>query len=123
MQKTWMSTVAGILQILSAGSKSLILFGLFVALIVVPVNPYIDPSGASGGVPVNLMALLLWGLSLPLLISCILALVGGIYALHRKKWGLVLAGAIAAFLPFSLLGTAAIIFTVLAKGEFEQSPN
>ena len=122
MQKTWMSTVAGILQILSAGSKSLILFGLFAALIVVPVNPYIDPSDASGGVPVNVMAIL-WGLSLPLLISCILALVGGIYALHRKKWGLALAGAIAAFLPFSLLGTAAIIFTVLAKGEFEQSPN
>ena len=34
-------------------------------------------------------------------------------------WGIALAGAIAAFLPFSLLGIAAIVLLALSKEEFE----
>jgi len=45
--------------------------------------------------------------------------VGGIYALQGKKWPLALTGSIAAALPFSLLGIAAFVVTVLTKDEFE----
>jgi len=49
----------------------------------------------------------------------ILALVGGIYALQRKSWGLALAGSIAAILAFFPLGIPALVFTAQSKDEFE----
>jgi hypothetical protein len=58
-------------------------------------------------------------LALPFAIVGILAIVGGIYALRRKIWGLALAGSIAAFFPSWILGIAAIVFTALSKNEFE----
>ncbi len=71
----------------------------------------------------------------------ILAIVGGIYALRKKKWGLALAGSFTAFFPnilwpflfldirifisFEMLltpllffGIAAIVLTVLSRKEF-----
>jgi len=113
-----MSTVAGILDIVCAGFKLLIVLGLIIAVIAVENNPYIDPAAVAGGVPVNVVAIL-WIVTIPLVIFAALALVGGIYALQRKRWGLALAGSIAAFLPTGILGIAAIIFTVLSKNEFE----
>ena len=118
MEKTWMPTVAGILDIVSAGFKLLAVLGLIIAIIAVESNPYIDIALAAGGVPVNVVAIL-WIVIIPFAIATILALVGGIYALQRKKWGLALAGSIAAFFPTGLLGIAAIIFTALSKKEFE----
>ena len=53
-----------------------------------------------------------------ILISGILPIIGGIYALQRKIWGLALAGSICA-IPGSGLGIPATIFIVLAKDEFE----
>ncbi len=54
-----------------------------------------------------------------LLIVGILPIIGGIYALQRKKWGLALAGSIVAILGSSILGILATIFMVMAKDEFE----
>jgi len=53
----------------------------------------------------------------------IAAIIGGIYALKRRKWGLALAGAICALIasPGFVLGALAIIFVSMGKGEFEQS--
>jgi len=47
----------------------------------------------------------------------ILAVVGGISAIRRKRFGLSLAGSICA-LPSSILGILAIIFVALGKREF-----
>jgi len=49
------------------------------------------------------------------------AIVGGIFALRRRHWGLSLAGAICATLmPVSfLLGVAAIVFIAMSHEEFE----
>jgi len=49
----------------------------------------------------------------------IIAIVGGISAIRRRSFGLSLAGAICALLPFNILGLLAVIFVSLAKGEFE----
>ena len=48
-----------------------------------------------------------------------LGVVGGIFAIRRKNWGLALAGAIAATVTFFPVGVPAIIFTALGKNEFE----
>src|SRR4030042_2108157 len=48
----------------------------------------------------------------------IVAVVGGISAVRRKRFGLSLAGAICA-LPSVFLGIAAVVLFVLGKGDFE----
>jgi len=50
----------------------------------------------------------------------ILATVGGICALRRKRWGWALAGAVGGVLPFFPLGIASTILTVMAREEFER---
>ncbi|TFH36823.1 MAG: hypothetical protein E4G93_01430 [Dehalococcoidia bacterium] len=58
---------------------------------------------------------------LPALILGAMAIVGGIFALKRRHWGLSLAGAICATLtPISfILGVPAIVFIALSHDEFE----
>lgn len=107
--RTWMPTVAGILDII-AGSFGLILAFVFiligaVARFIPEIPPYLFPIFAA--------------LSLPFACVGILAIVGGIYALKRKIWGLALAGSICAFFPSWLLGLTAIVLTALSKNEFE----
>lgn len=48
----------------------------------------------------------------------IVAIVGGVYAIQRRTWGLVLTGSICATLLSWLLGIPAIILTALSKKEF-----
>lgn len=108
-KKTWMPTVAGILDII-AGSWGVILALIFIFIggvlrFVPDIPPYLFP--------------IFTALSLPFAIVGILAIVGGIYALKRKIWGLALAGSIAAFFPAWILGLTAIVLTALSKNEFE----
>ena len=56
---------------------------------------------------------------IPLIILGIVAIVGGIYAIRRKVWGMALAGAICAlFSVFGVLGILSIIFVSLSRKEF-----
>lgn len=57
------------------------------------------------------------------LVLGIVAIIGGIFALRRRVWGLALAGAICALFPphVSVLGILAIIFVTLSRSEFDQS--
>jgi hypothetical protein len=57
--------------------------------------------------------LILWGAS----VLGIVAIVGGISAVRRKRFGLSLAGAICA-LPSVILGILAVVFVALGKREF-----
>jgi hypothetical protein len=47
-------------------------------------------------------------------------IVGGIWALRRKKWGLALAGAIAGVFTFFPTGVAAVVLLAMAREEFDQ---
>ncbi|HEX9896730.1 MAG TPA: hypothetical protein VGA85_03610 [Dehalococcoidales bacterium] len=49
----------------------------------------------------------------------LLGIIGGIYALKRKYWGLALAGSIAGSITFFPCGIVAVIFTAMAKPEFD----
>jgi hypothetical protein len=105
-----MPVIAGILLIVSAGFKLLLLLGVIGASIfaIFPVTSF--PINTVALVPIVMVPLIAW---------IGLALVGGIFSLQRKRWGLTLAGAIVAILPFSLLGIVAVILVVLSKNEFE----
>ncbi len=48
----------------------------------------------------------------------IIAIVGGIFSLRRKKWWIALAGSIAAIICFLFLGIPATIFLAQSKREF-----
>jgi hypothetical protein len=45
----------------------------------------------------------------------VLAIIGGIFALKRKRWGLALAGAIAGTVTFFPCGIPAIVLVSMAK--------
>jgi hypothetical protein len=49
----------------------------------------------------------------------VLGVIGGIFAIKRKNWGLALAGAIGGTITFFPVGVPAIVFVALGKGEFE----
>jgi hypothetical protein len=60
------------------------------------------------------------------LILAIMAIVGGIYALRKRGWGLALAGSICALIagiliispPVIIFAIAAIVFTILGRPQF-----
>jgi len=107
MEKTWKPTTAGILSIVAG------VFGLIAAIVV----------GVIGGTIAGLeeipgLGTLFAAIAIPLIILAIVAIVGGIYALKRRIWGLALAGTICSLFSVWLLGIPAIIFVILGKSEF-----
>ena len=118
MEKTWKPTIAGILAIV-AGALS------FVGIIIAGAGVGILMLGTMGetelatGIPADLILGIIVMVAILAILVDILAIVGGIYALRRKIWGLALAGSIAAFFASWPLGVAAIVFTIISKNEFE----
>jgi hypothetical protein len=60
----------------------------------------------------------------------LIAIVGGIFAIRRRAWGLALAGAICAIVPphpwgfliwTPILGILAVVFVVSSKSEFSRA--
>ena len=119
MQKTWKPTVAGILNIISAAGGLFALLGLIVSVIVLGNQTayYFIPSFGPLGVGMELAVLFV--IMVCLAIVGILPLLGGIYALKRRKWGWALAGAIVTIFSAAIFGILATIFIVLAREEFE----
>jgi hypothetical protein len=105
MEKTWKPTAAGILSIIAGVINAI--WGIVVAVI--------------GGMSFGLFGMgWLGAIGAPAIVFGIIAIVGGIYALNRKIWGLALAGSICALVgPAGILGIPAIIFVIMGKGEFK----
>lgn len=122
MKRTWKPTVAGILCIIS-GAVGFIAFFILVLALVILGRPLSFIPGIPAMVPVLATNLFLF-LAIIAIATGTLSMVGGIYAAQRKKWGLVLAGSIAAVLaaiPFFgplPVGIIAIILVALSKDEF-----
>ena len=116
MEKTWMPTVAGILDIV-AGALSFvgIIFALFGILMLGSVGDMYQ----SMGIPETLILTIAAIFAIFAVIVDILAIIGGLYALQRRNWGMALTGSIAAVFASWPLGIAAIVLTVLSKKEFE----
>jgi hypothetical protein len=113
---TWKATTAGILEIVAgalhlvSGVATVMLGGAVAGGLNIAGLPRIAPI-----VPLPLIG----GIGIPLIILGIIALIGGISALQRKRWGLALAGGICALFPLqTLLGIPSIVFVALAHDEF-----
>ena len=119
MEKTWKPMVAGILDIVS-GIFALI---VFVSLIIGSV---VTGTGEIAREVPDFVPIVCIIMAIPALAAGILALLGGVCALQRRRWGWALVGSIAAI--FSgvitgigfLLGIPATVFTALAMNEFER---
>jgi hypothetical protein len=128
VKKTWKPIVAGILDIVFSVIS---LWFLFALSLEGAVFWSIFPKSMFG---LNNPSTVYLIITIPLLFIPILTLLGGIYALKRRKWGLAFAGSIAAILswtPVVLLLTPTVIFgsaplgilvvilIAKSKGEFE----
>ena len=108
MEKTWKPTTAGILSIVAGAGQ--VIGGI--------------SFGVIGGSIARLSAIpgvgsIFHAIAIPIIILGIVAIVGGVYALRRRIWGLALAGSICALIGPWLLGIPAIIFVAMGKNEFE----
>jgi hypothetical protein len=107
-QTTWKPTTAGILNII-AGAMAIIGGALVAPMWRMMTWPHMGMSVQP-----------LVGSAIPMIILGVVAIVGGVYALKRRIWGLALAGSICAlFGPWFILGVLAIIFVTIGKNEFE----
>lgn len=109
--KTWKPTAAGILGII-AGVTGVII-GMVLASLGIAGGGILAVFGlpALGGMIAGAAAI-------PLILG-IVAIVGSIYSLMRRHWGLALAGSICSLFCVWFLGIPAIIFVILGKGEFK----
>ena len=128
MVKPWMPVVAGLLDIVSGALG--VVVGLFMSLRVFALKAAQSATGAAPRVfphagtfpqmPHMFFPGMGIALGIALLVIGILAIVGGVYALRLKAWGLALAGSIAAVITGPVIGLLALIFTVLGREDFRK---
>ena len=125
VQKTWKPTVAGILNIVAGAFSLLGAIGVIIGIIVfvfvgsAPFLAYMWEDLGDLGIAPNFLIIILVIAAIFSAVLGIFPLIGGIYALKRKKWGLALAGSIIAIFGSSVMGILATIFTAMSKNEFE----
>ena len=93
MERTWRPTAAGWLCTITGAIGVPVSILISLAITVVTGEP-----GGSGELPIPL-AVAVWIVPVAL---AIVAIVGGTYALRRRRWGLALAGSVCA-LPFAMV--------------------
>ena len=120
-QKTWQPKLAGILNIVSGSLRAFSVIGLMIAIIVFdtwklliavipPENlPFVAPM-------VNTILILLLVASV---VVMVFPIIGGVFALQKRRWGWALAGSIVAIFGMLPLGVASTILVAMAKEEFE----
>ncbi len=113
-EQTPMPMIAGIMAIIAGAFKLIGLLAVAGAFMFIPVSTMYGGGMERAGALLVLLVIII-----PLAVLGILSIVGGIYAIGRRRFGMALTGAIAALLPFSMLGIASVILVVLSKNEFE----
>jgi hypothetical protein len=109
MEHSWRSVTAGILDIISGVGMLFVCFWLVVAGGI---------TSMVGNVPQWLPGFL-FAIAVPFAILALLAVVGGIFSIKRRFWGMALTGAIAAFFCCFMFGIISIILTALSRSEFK----
>ena len=117
MSKTWKSLVAGILDIVAGSLSCIASLSLIAGILVFSIVSRSSSIHIPYDAPRNI-ALLIVILAVPYLALAVLSIVGGIFTLKRKKWGLAIAGSIAAAIISWLFGIPALVFTIIARDEF-----
>ncbi|MFC1982726.1 hypothetical protein ACFLV5_02960 [Chloroflexota bacterium] len=121
LQKTYKPIVAGVLDIIAGVLSLLGFFCVIVAIVAIVSGVTVfwrfAPEVFSFGI--SFIQAILITVAIFLAILGILPLLGGIYGVQRKKWGLALAGSIAAIFGSLILGILATIFIAISKDEFD----
>ena len=120
IQKTWKPTTAGILNIISGALNVLYTMLLIICIIAIGninIMRFISPQDAPFILP--LIGTILIVLLVFSIIEAVFPIVGGVFALQRRKWGWALSGSIIAILGAFPLGVASTVFVAMAKDEFE----
>ena len=125
VKKPWKPTVGGILSVIAGGCYLLATIGVIIAIIVIAVAsnaPFLNEMWrelARQGIGLGLLFGILVIVAVYLAAVGVLSLLGGISALKRERWGLALAGSIAAIVGgWSALGVVALIFIAISRDEF-----
>jgi len=118
-KQTWKPLTAGILNIIDGIFSVFSALGLFLLYILISAGyEWAQLNEADLGADPEIVLSFFLVLAIIVLVLAILEIVGGIFAIKRKLWGLALAGSIAAALPFNILGILSIIFLAMGKDEF-----
>ena len=116
--KTWKPLVAGILSITAGVFGLLGTMGLSIAIAVIGSSSLFVTEADIYPLTVSGLNTILATIAVWLAVTGITAIVGGVFSLQRKLWGLALAGSIAATLSCGVLGVVSIVFTAISKNEF-----
>lgn len=121
VKKTWMPTTAGILNIITGGICAFMAIGIIIAFFAVSsinLMLFLPPTEAPFLMPlVSTILIVILVLSIA---RAVFTIVGGVFALQRRKWGWALAGSIIAILGNTfILGILSTIFIAISKDEFK----
>ena len=121
VKKTWRPTTAGILNIISGAINVFSVIGLIIIITAIDTWAFLlDITPAEDlHLVVSLINTILIACLVLSIIHVVFPIVGGMFALQRKKWGWALTGSIIAILAVFPLGVASTVFVAMAKDEFE----
>ena len=115
MERPWKPTTAGILSIVAGAG------GFIGGIVITAIGGMLGSlSSLIGGAEIYTALNILQAIGIPLIVFGIIAIVGGIFAIKRRIWGLALAGSILAIACEPVLGILAVIFVAQSKKEFAQ---
>ena len=117
MDKTWMPAVAGILAIVSGG---LGLIWSYILVILGTVGSAVL-SFVEAEIPAFVPGVVFSAIAIPLFAVSVLAIVGGVFALQRKRWRWALAGSIVAIFSSAIFGMVSTVLIALSRKEFPKS--
>ncbi|MDD4874141.1 MAG: hypothetical protein PHE15_04120 [Dehalococcoidales bacterium] len=115
----WMPVAGGILNIASG------LIGLIATAFLVAFSVTLGASIARevlsslGFLQIGIPITIIWLFAIPMLIISVVSIIGGVYAVNKRNWGLALAGAMCSIVPSQVIGVIAVIFIVISKKEFK----
>ncbi len=116
--KTWKPLVGGIIGITAGVFDLLGSMMLLIAIAVISSSSLVITEADIYPLTISGLDSILAVIATYLAVAGIVAVVGGVFALQRKVWGLALAGSIAAVLPFWVFGVTSIVFVGMSREEF-----
>ena len=111
-----LSIVGGAFEVIGAGMAAAVVVSAFIGSSVAPFHCMPSIRGVWPEYVIRAAPIWLCVVAFGVVLG-VVAIVGGVSAMRRKRFGLSLAGAICA-LPSGILGILAIVFVAPSKGEF-----
>ena len=122
MLRSWRPTTAGIINIVCGVFLLISGISVFSAWGTPTATSFagyvIYSMGQSGAPDTSYVNTVVIVMALACMIPGIISVLGGIYSIKRRLWGITLAGSISTFIYLLFFGVPAIIFTAISKREF-----